>query len=261
MMHPAIREWYANRGMEKVTPEDVRRIRAAYYGMVEYVDGLIGRILDVVKSTIGWENTIIIYGSDHGDNIGEHGLFWKTNFYEGASHVPMVYVWPGVFPAGGHVGGLTSLLDIAPTLLELSGCEQLPDMDGMSLVSHLTSGAPVPGDREVVSVCSDIKGDKPSAMLMLGTYKLVKHAGHETCQLFNLKNDPEELEDLGDRPEYAGMVADLEMRLGRYWNETHALEGLQKDMFHFRMMKQWYDVVKPQLIEEWRGDPERNYLI
>lgn len=78
MMHPAIREWYANRGMEKVTPEDVRRIRAAYYGMVEYVDGLIGRILDVVKSTIGWENTIIIYGSDHGDNIGEHGLFWKT---------------------------------------------------------------------------------------------------------------------------------------------------------------------------------------
>ena len=261
MMHPAIREWYANRGMEKVTPEDVRRIRAAYYGMVEYVDGLIGRILDVVKSTIGWENTIIIYGSDHGDNIGEHGLFWKTNFYEGASHVPMVYVWPGVFPAGGHVGGLTSLLDIAPTLLELSGCEQLPDMDGMSLVSHLTSGAPVPGDREVVSVCSDIKGDKPSAMLMLGTYKLVKHAGHETCQLFNLKNDPEELEDLGDRPEYAGMVADLEMRLGRYWNETHALEGLQKDIFHFRMMKQWYDVVKPQLIEEWRGDPERNYLI
>ena len=57
------------------------------------------------------------------------------------------------------------------------------------------------------------------------------------------------------------MFADLEMRLGRYWNETHALEGLQKDIFHFRMMKQWYDVVKPQLIEEWRGDPERNYLI
>ena len=57
------------------------------------------------------------------------------------------------------------------------------------------------------------------------------------------------------------MVADPEMRLGRYWNETHALEGLQKDIFHFRMMKQWYDVVKPQLIEEWRGDPERNYLI
>lgn len=260
-MHPAIRKWYANRNMEKVTPEDVRRIRAAYYGMVEYVDGLIGRILETVEKTAGWENTIVVYGSDHGDNIGEHGLFWKTNFYEGSSHVPMVYVWPGVFPEGGHVGGFTSLLDIAPTFLELSGCQRLPDQDGISLVSNLKKGTPVPSDREVVSMCSDIKGDDPSAMLLLGSYKLVKHAGYQVSQLFDLERDPGELEDLGARPEYGETVRDLENRLGHYWNGEQALERLKKDLFHFRMMKQWYDIVKPDVIEEWRGDPEQNYLV
>lgn len=260
-MHPAIRKWYDNRKMEEVTPEDVRRIRAAYYGMVEYVDGLIGRILDTVGKTVGWDNTIVIYGSDHGDNIGEHGLFWKTNFYEGSAHVPMVYVWPGVFPEGAHVSGVTSLLDTAPTLLELTGCEKLPECDGMSLVSNLKTGTAVPGDREVISICSDIKGDNPSAMLRLGNYKLVKHAGYEDCQLFDLVEDPGELNDLGTNPEYMKVVADLEGRLDRRWSGERALESLEKDKFHFKMMKRWYDIVKPEVIEEWRGNPEDNYLL
>lgn len=260
-MHPAIREWYGNRSMDQVTAGDVRRIRAAYYGMVEYADGLIGGLLDTIEKTLGWENTVIVYGSDHGDNIGEHGMFWKTNFYEGASRVPMVYVWPGVFPCGGHVGGVTSLVDIAPTLLELSGCEPLPDCDGMSLVSCLKSGEPVPGDREVVSVCSDIKGDSPSAMIRMGPFKLVKHGGYRDCQLFDLEQDPGEQEDLGTREEYAGMVKELGERLGKYWNGEEAMERLKRDLFHFRMMKQWYEIVNPEVIEEWRGDSKRNYLV
>lgn len=110
-------------------------------------------------------------------------------------------------------------------------------------------------------MCSDIKGDDPSAMLLLGSYKLVKHAGYQVSQLFDLERDPGELEDLGARPEYGETVRDLENRLGHYWNEEQALERLKKDLFHFRMMKQWYDIVKPDVIEEWRGDPEQNYLV
>lgn len=260
-MHPAVREWFENRSMDRVRPEDMRRIRAAYYGMVEYVDGLIGRVLDTVEKTLGWENTVIVYGSDHGDNIGEHGLFWKTNFYEGACRVPMVYVRPGVFPGGVHVGGVASLADIAPTLLEISGCEPLPDCDGMSLVSCLRSGASVPPDREVVSVCSDIKGDSPSAMIRVGPYKLVKHGGYRDCQLFHLGRDPGENEDLGTREEFAMVVKELEERLGKYWNEKRAMESLKRDLFHFRIMKEWYEIVKPEVIDEWRGDPQRNYLV
>ncbi len=67
--------------------------------------------------------------------------------------------------------------------------------------------------------------------------------------------------EFGARPEYGETVRDLENRLGHYWNGEQALERLKKDLFHFRMMKQWYDIVKPDVIEEWRGDPEQNYLV
>lgn len=260
-MHPAIRQWYRNRKMEEVTPEDVRRIRAAYYGMVEYVDGLVGRILGTIEQTIGWENTIVIYGSDHGDNIGEHGLFWKTNFYEGSAHVPMVYVYQGVFPEHARVAGVTSLLDTAPTLLQLAGASQLPECDGVSLVSNLKTAVPIDENREVVSICSDIKGDNPSAMLRVGHYKLVKHAGFEACQLFDLSKDPKEERDLGEDPDFKKVAEELEERLSRYWDGESALEQLKRDQFHVGMMKAWYDIVKPDVIEEWRGDPARNYLL
>ena len=74
-MHPAIHKWYSNRKMDEVNDEDVRRIRAAYYSLVEVMDTNIGRIIDAVEKYLGWDNTLVIYGSDHGDNIGEHGLF------------------------------------------------------------------------------------------------------------------------------------------------------------------------------------------
>ena len=260
-MHPAIQKWYENRKMDQVRPEDVRRIRAAYYGMVEYADSLIGQILDTVEKTIGWENTIIIYGSDHGDNIGEHGLFWKTNFYEGSAHVPMVFVQKGVFPENARIKGLTSLLDLAPTLLELVDAEQLPECDGISLANHLRTAEDIPEDREIVSVCSDIKGDNPSAMLCWKNYKLIKHAGYEDCQLFDLSSDPQELKDLGTDPEYCSIVAELEGKLLKYWDGETALKLLEKDKFHFRMLKKWYDIVNPEVIEEWRGDPAQNYLV
>lgn len=259
-MHPAIQKWYENRRMEEVLPEDVRRIRAAYYGMVEYVDSLIGKILDTIEKTVGWENTVVIYGSDHGDNIGEHGLFWKTNFYEGAAHVPMVYVYKNVFPENRRIKGVTSLLDVAPTVLDLAQAESLPECDGISLLSNLKTAEAVDENREVVSVCSDIKGDNPSAMLRWKNYKLVKHAGYTECQLFDLDSDPGEEQDLGTDPAYREIAEKLEGSLSGYWDGDAALKSLERDKFHFRMMKKWYDIVNPEVIEEWRGNPENNYL-
>jgi choline-sulfatase len=260
-MHPAIRSWYDNRSLEAVTPADVKRIRAAYYAMVEYMDSLVGEVLSTIEQTLDMDNTLIIYGSDHGDNIGEHGLFWKTNFYEGSAHVPMVFVKPGMFPAGKKIDGLTSLLDLAPTLLELTQSPELPRYDGISLLPYLLGEQSIAAERPVVSLCSDIKGDAPSAMIRIGRYKLMEHAGYETCQLFDLEKDPKELQDLGTEEQYAAIVQELKAKLSTYWNPAQAIEELKQSKVHFSLMKKWFDITKPDLVEEWRGDSSLNCLL
>lgn len=260
-MHPAIQSWYTYRDMEAITKDDVRRIRAAYYAMVEYVDGLVGQIIQKAKDTLGEENTLFIYGSDHGDNIGEHGLFWKTNFYEGSSHVPVVFARKGIIPAGGKVHGVTSLLDIAPTVLALTGSPALPEYDGQNLVSCLLGREKISDHREVVSLCSDIKGDAPSAMIRCGAYKFVQHAGFVDCQLFDLEKDPEERTDLGTDPDYSGIVDDFKHRMKKYWDPKSAQKDLEISKTHFSLMKRWFDMTKPEIVGEWRGDVTRNYLV
>jgi len=260
-MHPAIRKWYDNRSLEAITKEDVKRIRAAYYAMVEYMDGLIGELREAIEQTLGLENTVIIYGSDHGDNIGEHGLFWKTNFYEGSARVPLVFVKQDMFPSGTHVAGLTSLLDLAPTLIELTDSPSLPQYDGINLLPYLKGEEKISPERRVISLCSDIKGDEPSAMIRYQQYKLVQHADYESCQLFNIAEDPQELEDLGTDSTYAQVIDRLKSELGQYWNPLEAQQQLAQSKAHFSLMKQWFDLVKPPLVEEWRGNPANNYLV
>ena len=260
-VHPAIRDWYANRSLEEVAVEDVRRIRAAYYGMVEYLDGLIGEALETVYSHLDPENTLVIYGSDHGDNIGKHGLFWKTNFYDGAARVPMTFSWQGRIPENIRLTGVSSLLDLAPTLLSITGCPALPHYDGVDISSNLFSGEAFPDDRIVIAECSDIKGDKPSAMARSDRYKLVVHAGHTTPQLFDMEQDPDEEQDLGGDPACRWVAETLKEHLFRYWNPERAQADLATAKRHFQLMRQWVETVLPDPLEEWHGDNRNNYLL
>lgn len=259
-VHPAVREWYANRGLDELDVADVRRIRAAYYGMVEYLDALIGEVLRTVEKHLDPDNTLIVYGSDHGDNIGKHGLFWKTNFYDGAARVPLVFSWPGRIPEGARLRGVCSLLDLAPTLLSVSGCPALPRCDGLDISRNLFSGAPFSDDRIVVSECSDIKGDNPSAMARSDRYKLVAHAGHMAPQLFDMEQDPDEMHDLGADPACAWVAGTLREYLYRFWNPDRALADLAVAKRNFDLMRKWVDIVRPDPVEEWHGDNRRNYL-
>lgn len=259
-MHPAIQNWYANRKMEEVKDEDVRRIRASYYALVELMDSYVGRIVKTIEETIGLENTLIIYGSDHGDNIGEHGLFWKTNFYEGAGRVPMVFVGSDI-PKGRAIKENTSLLDLAPTLLSYSGLEQLPTCDGVDLSENLRGKEIGENTRPVISMCSDIKGDNPSAMIRKGKWKLVAHAGYEAKQLFDIETDVKELCDLGTDPAYRSTVDELYGELSKYWNPEEELEKLRIAKLEFKLMKRWYELAPQPLVEEWRGDSANNYLL
>lgn len=123
----------------KTSPAEHRKITAAYYAMIEQVDTEMGRMLQVLEETGQADNTIVIFMSDHGEMLGDHGLYLKgPYFYDCLTRVPLIVRWPGRFQAGHKVDALVEMVDLAPTLLEAVGIAQPAGMQGQSLVPLLT---------------------------------------------------------------------------------------------------------------------------
>lgn len=218
-LHPAALAYRQHRQFDDLTDEQVRVARAAYYGLVEYIDRLIGRVLRTLAQTRFGENTIRVYVSDHGEMAGEHRAWTKSNFYEGAVSVPMIWSWPGHFSEGRTVHQVTSLLDVGPTLLELLGAAPLPGAAGRSLTGFLSGSGTVPGwPDEAFSEYCGLLGDRPGRMLRHGPWKLNHYHGHAQPQLFNLDRDPEEMHDLRDDPAHAEVLGRLHRRVLDGWD-------------------------------------------
>ena len=104
------------------TDDAMRRNKASYYGMIELIDRHYGRIIDALDAMGLWENTIVIFNSDHGEMLGDHGLTHKgCRFYEGITHVPLIISLPGTFRQNAVYGGLVEQTDLAPTIADLGG--------------------------------------------------------------------------------------------------------------------------------------------
>lgn len=189
-----------------MTDQDRRETVAAYRAMCEHIDHEIGRVLDALDETGQRENTLVIFMSDHGEMLGDHGLWFKgPHFYEEAIRVPLVMRWPGHFRAGHRVDGLVELIDLAPTLLEAAGVTPPPDrLQGRSLISQLTGQASSSRHRDSV-FCEYYNSwthrDAYASMLRTETEKVVVYHGTGEGELYDLVADPDEFENLWDRPE------------------------------------------------------------
>jgi choline-sulfatase len=258
-LHPAVQKWIELRDVDDVSDETLRKVRAAYYALITIADEHLGKVMKAVEENLDMENTIIVYTSDHGDNAGEHGLFWKTNFYDGASRVPAIISCPAKFKSGARLKSLTSLLDIAPTFIDLAGARPLPRMDGKSLAKSLETGEE-PEDRAIISMLGDIKGDNPSAMIRKGRYKLVYHCGYEHPQLFDMEKDPHENNDLGTDERFLDLVRSLTAELTSQWNPEEAVENLKLTKAHYEMLKTWINNVGWDPVFEFDGKAEYNHI-
>lgn len=258
-LHPAIRQFIKLRGIEEITPKELHRVKAAYYANVEYLDSLIGEMISCARETLG-EDVIIIYLSDHGECLGSHGLFWKSNFYEESVHVPLIVSAPKYFSGGRRESPVVSLLDIAPTLCDLGQAPHLPKEDGNSLLPLLTGDTWTREDL-AISILADIKGDLPSAMIRQGRYKLFKYCNTDLPLLFDLENDPKELHNLAVDPAYQQLAAELLDRLHEYWNEDEALDALDQGLKQTDLLRRWAKATRPSPCEEWPGYDGMNYLL
>jgi choline-sulfatase len=206
-----------------LTAEQVLTARHAYYAAISYVDERIGEVLAALRDAGLDRDTIVVLTADHGEMLGERGLWYKMAFFDAAARVPLIVRAPGRF-APRRVREPVSLLDLAPTLQALCGVgagEAGADTDGVSLLAPLDGEGPRPGGDVVAEYLAE-GVRSPAVMLRRGRHKYV-WCEDDPEQLYDLDADPAELVNLAATPAHAELRADLRAEIGRRW-DMRALE-------------------------------------
>ena len=263
--HPWLREWRAFTETLEVPDEAVVRARTAYYGLVASMDRMIGRILDRLEQRGLVNDTLVVYVSDPGDQLGERGLWWKQTFYDQSVAVPLTLAWPGVLPAGERRNQVVNLIDLAATVLDALGAPPLPNATGRSFLAMAKDGG-APWISETFSeYCTDGMArwtpDEPvqQRMIRTGRWKLVEYAGHRP-QLFDLRDDPDEQDDLALDPRAAGVRDALRQRVRADWNPDLIRLRMAERVADKRLLQQWARAVRPAESHHWQVRVEDNWL-
>lgn len=265
--HPHYAWWRNDRGIADPSPDEIRRTRAAYYGMVETLDTMVGEVIRALDATGLAENTAIVYSSDHGEHIGNRGLWWKSTHYDESAKVPLIVSWPAGLgdAAGTRRKQVCSLIDLTATLVDLADQPPLPYSQGRSLLpvakdatapwinrcfnEYVNDGAPTwSGGRVTVS-----------RMLRRDHWKLIYHHGHP-AQLFDLDADPEETNDLAGSAAHAAVLTTLLDEVLAGWDPA-AIAALQEQRKReHAVLGEWAKATVPDDSHRWIMKPEDNWL-
>jgi len=210
-----------------VTDEDVRNARHAYYGMVTYMDDMVGRLMKVLDESGLRENTVVIFTADHGDMLGERGMWYKFNPYEWSVRIPLVISAPGGVK-GKHEKALVSLVDMLPTFADMGGAGQsfqpVDQIDGRSLKPLLYGQKTGLADEVMIEFTAE-GTYAPALILRQGAFKYV-YCETDPGMMFNLEEDPNELNNLCQDPAYASKAAEMEKEILRRWDPVKLKEDI-----------------------------------
>jgi arylsulfatase len=206
---------------------------AHYFGLIEMVDHHAGRILDALERNGLAENTLVIFTADHGEALGDHWMWGKGPYhFDGVIRVPLIVRWPG--GGSGEHGGVVSLLDLAPTILEATGAEMPPWPGPATPAVAEAPGAPSPlAGRSLLGVLRGAAADGAALVeededylgcrlrtLVTQRYRLTAYSGQPYGELFDLQEDPDEFHNLWDDPGRAALKQALLVRLLEKTMET-----------------------------------------
>jgi arylsulfatase len=222
--------------LENPTDQQSRRQRRHYLANVSMIDEQIGLLVDALRRRGVLDNTVIVFTSDHGDCLGDHGHSQKWTMYEPSVRVPCIVWGPGRAAAGQRIDALTSMMDLGPTVLELAGVTPPSWMEARSLVPALR-GEPWPGREYVFAEHARdliLTGTELMTMVRDERWKLVEFVDSDQGQLFDLDADPAEEHDLWaapDHPEAREARARLTAVIGR-WRARSALHTADMHRTH-----------------------------
>ncbi|KAK8065564.1 choline-sulfatase [Apiospora hydei] len=245
---------------EDFTDEQIKRAKRAYYGAVSYVDDCIGRLLDTLKRCRLDKNTIVVFSGDHGDMLGERGLWYKMSYFESSVRVPLLFSYPQKFQPH-RVTQNVSTLDILPTLCDLVGTKpsvHLP-MDGLSMLPHLEGRE---GHDTVISEYTGEGTISPLMMIRRGPWKYITCPTDEP-QLFNLEQDPLELVNLATlvnkQEPLSAEEEEAKLKFLKFETEANArwdFEAITQDvLLSQRKRRVVWDALKIGRFDSWDFDP------
>ncbi len=196
--------------------EDIQRSRRGYYGSISYLDSLIDRVLHVLRHSGLADNTVLVFTSDHGDMLGERGLWFKKHFYEHSLRVPLFIHGPGISP--GRVQSPVSLVDLLPTFNALAESNTAP-VEPLAGSNLLSLAEAEDDERAVYSEYLAEATTSPLCMIRRGRYKFV-YSSKDPYLLFDLSTDPAERRNLTTDSDKAALVSEFESEARRQWNEA-----------------------------------------
>ena len=205
------------RKLEAVSDDLARRAITGYYARLEWMDQQVGEILKALRESPFAEDTVVIYTTDHGENLGEHGLWWKNCMYDCAARVPLLVSWPRRWAGGQSRAGACSVVDLVQTIAAVGGAKPPEDWDGRSLLSYLDDGASPWRDLAVCEYYSEYIASGIS-MIRAGSWKYVYHTAADAThpaqrELYDLRADPGELVNLAGDPQHAARITAMHAQL------------------------------------------------
>jgi iduronate 2-sulfatase len=190
-----------------ITADQARECKLAYYAAISFVDAQIGKVLDALDELGLAENTIVVFWSDHGYHLGEHGLWFKQSCFEESARTPLIMAVPGIKSTGKACNRIVEFIDIYPTLAALTGMTPPSDLDGKSLVPLLEG--PV-AEWDYPAFTQVQRGTFPGHSVRTALWRYTEwDFSNKGAELYNEEADPQELNNLANNPLYAGVVRQM----------------------------------------------------
>ena len=208
-MPPTLQAWRIERKWDRLKPEVVRESRRRYYGLVSHIDYQLGRLLGELKMKGLYDNTVIVVTSDHGEHLGDHGLFSKYTFLQASARVPLIIRYPERLQSAVIDSAPVLTADITPTLLDIAGLDANPGVDGRSLIPRQET-------LEDRIICGETRH---SVFATDGHYKYIHHLNGDIDLLFDVQNDPDDQHNLAENAIHTADMTRLRTHLINYMTQ------------------------------------------
>lgn len=253
--------WYTACNFDSISADTQQLCAAAYYANVELIDSLFGQLRSRLDESGIAEDTVLVYTSDHGEQLGERGMWWKSTFYDQSTKIPLIMRYPKAFPTNHQIEGVASLVDLTATLVDLGGTS-LPDISGQSLVSLISSRDEGWKDTAFSEFYGGLMNVQTppfrNRMVRCGKWKYNVFDGFPS-QCFDLQDDPQELNDLAaeDGAEQQ-ILNELSILARQDWNSAEIRHWQERRRTEMTCQIAWTQATNPQEYFRWYGRGEED---
>ena len=228
------------------TPEMIQASLADYYALISHLDAKVGEVIDMLKKNDLFDNTIIVYAADNGLAIGSHGLLGKQDLYEHSTKVPLIFSGPGI-PKNELREALVYLYDVYPTLCDLCGLPAPDSIDGLNLTPVIENTADTVRSSLYTVYRNTVRAVRTDE------WKIIRYPERNYTQLFNLKNDPLEIVNLAQKPEYQDKVSEMMALLDHWYVQCNDTATMHPNTilpleWDYKQLHQTPDIHQPEYI-------------